>query len=299
MLDKLLGRAELKERIEELSEEKRHLQRRVEAEEQRRADAVADKQRAEERVNHLEDRIEQLEDRIERETSGQKAAPSFQTRTELSLERSAALYRRLDTINTDTEGALTAAVSDPDSIPESVSNQLGDRTALVRRAAPALVVIDEIGLVAAAIDLPIMPESFDSWADSFRLQRSWFRPTSRFAFALVRSDTFALGVYEADERVSLSAFESDVKSQHSKGGFSQDRFERRRDGQIADHLDQAREAIQTVTDVDRIILVGERTVLSELRDLADTTDVADASGDPEAALDRAFRDFWAIRVRGL
>ncbi len=299
MLDKLLGRAELKERIEELSEETHHLQRRVEAEERRRADAVADKQRAEEQVNRLEDRIEQLEDRIERETAGQETAPEFRTVTELTLEQSAEFHRRVDSITTDPEGALTAAVSDSDSIPRSVSDQLGDRTALVRRAAPALVVTDETGLVATAIDLPIMPEPFDRWADSFRLQQSWFRPTNRFVFALVRSDTFALGVYEGDEQVSITAFESNIMSQHSKGGFSQDRFERRRDGQIADHLEQARQAIQSVTDVNRVILVGERTVLSELRDLADTTDVADASGDPEAALDRAFRDFWTIRVRGL
>jgi len=57
MIDRLLGRAGLKERIEELEEEKRHLERRAEAEEQRRSDAVADRQRAEERVNELEHRI--------------------------------------------------------------------------------------------------------------------------------------------------------------------------------------------------------------------------------------------------
>ena len=38
MLDELLGRAELKARIEELEEEKQHLRRRAEAEEERQQD---------------------------------------------------------------------------------------------------------------------------------------------------------------------------------------------------------------------------------------------------------------------
>ena len=299
MLDRLLGRAELKEQIEELTKQKDHLQRQVEAEQRRRADAVADKQRAEERINRLEDRIEQLEDRVRRETADGQTAPEYRVIREVGPDRAGELYGRLATIQSDSDGLLTAAVTDSDSIPTTVSDRLGDRTALVRRAAPALVVIDDAGLVAAALNLPVMPDPFDGWADSFRLQPSWFQPTSRFAFGLLRSDTFALGVYEGRERESLTAFKSEVKSQHSKGGFSQDRFERRRDGQIEDHLEKARDEIRDADEVDQIILVGERTVLSELRELADTTDVADASGDPETALKQAFHDFWTVRVRGL
>jgi len=84
--------------------------------------------------------------------------------------------------------------------------------------------------VSAALTPPIEPAPFDRWSDRFRLDESWFRPTGRFAFALVRSDTFALGVYEGDERVAFEGFTSDVKEAHSKGGFSQGRFERRRRG---------------------------------------------------------------------
>ncbi|MFC6754767.1 Vms1/Ankzf1 family peptidyl-tRNA hydrolase, partial [Halorubrum tibetense] len=142
----------------------------------------------------------------------------------------------------------------------------------------------------------VEPEPFDRWAASPRLERAWFRPTGRFAFALVRSDTFALGVYEGDERVSFEGFDSDVKEAHSKGGFSQGRFERRREGQIDDHVKRAREVLDDLDDVDRTIVVGERSVLGDVRDLADHTDVTDATGRPEAALDDAFRDFWTTRV---
>ena len=51
--------------------------------------------------------------------------------------------------------------------------------------------------------------------------------------------------------------------------------------------------------VDRVIAVGERSVLGRVRDLADRTDVSDATGKPEAALDDAFRDFWRVRIRAI
>ena len=296
MIDRLLGRAELKERIETLEEEKRHLERRAEAEEERRSEAVADRQRAEERVNRLEDRIESLEDRVERAESDEETV-EFRRVSDASGGRLDDVLGRLRGVETDDpEGVLTAFVPEDDAVPTSVADWFGDRSRLVRRAAPAVVIADDTGAVSVALSPPVEPEPFDRWAASPRLERAWFRPTGRFAFALVRSDTFALGVYEGDERVSFEGFDSDVKEAHSKGGFSQGRFERRREGQIDDHVKRAREVLDDLDDVDRTIVVGERSVLGDVRDLADHTDVTDATGRPEAALDDAFRDFWTTRV---
>ena len=302
MIDRLLGRAELKERIEELEEEKRHLQRRAEAEEERRSDAVADRQRAEERVNELEHRIESLEDRLKR-AEGTEASVEFRRVTDRSGSRLADALDRFRAVESgDPEGLLTAFVPDADSVPAAVSDWFGERAALVRRAAPAVVLADDTGAVSVALTPPIAPEPFDRWSDRFRLDEAWFRPTGRFAFAVVRSDTFAVGTYEGDERVAFEGFASEVKEAHSKGGFSQGRFERRRDGQIDDHLEKANEALAEVADaedVDRVIAVGERSVLGRVRDRADVTDVSDATGKPEAALDDAFRDFWRLRIRAI
>ena len=302
MIDRLLGRAELKERIEELEEEKRHLERRAEAEEERRSDAVADRQRAEERVNELEHRIESLEERLER-AEGTEASVEFRRVSDRSGSRLADVLDRFQSVESDDpEGLLAAYVPDADSVPATVSDWFGDRTELVRRAAPAVVLADDTGAVSAALTPPIEPEPFDRWGDEFRLDDAWFRPTGRFAFALVRSDVFAVGTYEGDERVAFEGFTSDVKEAHSKGGFSQGRFERRREGQIDDHLKKANETLAGVADgddVDRVIAVGERSVLGRVRDRADVTDVSDATGKPEAALDDAFRDFWRVRVRAI
>jgi hypothetical protein len=300
MIDRLLGRAELKERIGELEEEKRHLERRVEAEEERRSDAVADRQRAEERVNELEHRIESLEERLERAKGTEDSVDFRRVRDLRGPAVSDALDRFRAVESDDPEGLLTAFVPDGDAVPAAVSEWFGERTALVRRAAPAVVLADDTGAVSVALTPPVEPDPFDGWGDRFRLDDAWFRPTGKFAFALVRSDTFAVGTYEGPDRVAFEGFTTDVKEAHSKGGFSQARFERRREGQIDDHLDRADEALAAAADgVDRVIVVGERSVLGRVRDRADVTDRSDATGTPEAALEDAFRDFWRVRVRAI
>ena len=311
MLDELLGRAELKDRIEELKEEKRHLERRAEAEEERRSEAARKRQNAEAEINRLEDKVEGLEERVERLSGTDDAEVSVRGTEALRGARLDEVLVRLSSVETGPEGALTAMVSE--DVSDAVRDTLGDRTALVRRAAPCLVCVDDAGLVAAALAPPTPPAPFVEWGEGFRIDRSWFVPVEPVWVALVRSDLFALGVYDGDGVRLVDDVESDVQASHSKGGFSQARFERRRDQQIGDHLDRAREAIEAhlgpdgavgaeaadgttpASDTD-VIVLGEQTVLGRFTDLADRTAAVDATGDPDDALRSAVRDFWTVRL---
>ncbi|MFC4543964.1 Vms1/Ankzf1 family peptidyl-tRNA hydrolase [Halosolutus amylolyticus] len=307
MLDELLGRASLKERIDDLEEENERLRKRYEAESDRRADAATDRQEAEAEVNRLEDRIAQLEgelDRVEAADSG----PTVRRREHLRGPRLAEVLDRLASVRTGPEGALTAAIGEagPNTVRDDLEDVLGDRVALVDDAAPCLCCVDDAGLVSATLDPPVQPDRDPTWDDRFALEREWFLPTGRYAFALVRADLFAAGVYRGDDRVDYRGFESDVKGSHSKGGFSQARFERIRDEQIDAHLDRCREALTaTVEDAgtDRLYLVGQRGVVETLAAEAaldpDATAAVDATGDPESALSDAHRSFWTTELRVL
>ncbi|RLM57279.1 hypothetical protein DVK02_05740 [Halobellus sp. Atlit-31R] len=308
MLDELLGRAELKARIEELEEEKRHLDRRAEAEEERRSEAARKRQEAEAEINRLEDRIEGLEERVERLSGTEAAEVAFRGTEDLRAERRDEVLSRLTSFETAAEGALTAMVDE--TVPEAVSDALGERAALVRRAAPCLVCVDDAGLVAVALDPPAPPAPFAEWGPGFRLDRSWFAPVEPTWVALVRSDLFALGVYDGEVLTLVDDVESDVMGSHSKGGFSQARFERRRDQQVDAHLERARDAITAHLDADvdenavgapvpddpELVVLGEQTVLGQFTDLADRTATVDASGEPDEALRRAVREFWTVRL---
>jgi peptide subunit release factor 1 (eRF1) len=295
MLDELLGRAALKERIDELETEIDHLEARYEAESDRRADAVRARQEAEERVNRLEDRIADLEGRLE--TADDDGGPDvpFRGRETLSGARLREVLSRLRSFEAAPEGALTTFVGADRDLPGAVSKAVGDRTPLVRRAAPCLVCVDDAGLVAVTLSPPCPPEPFVDWNDGFALDDAWFLPRPRDALALVRSDLFVVGRFDRGQWTVVDAVESDVKSNHSKGGFSQGRFERRRDAQVDEHLETAREALDAV-DYDRLLVAGERTVLGGFEDGADHLARVDASGDPAEAFDAAVDDFFTTRL---
>ena len=300
MLDKLLGRAELKARIEELEDENHHLERQLEAESDRRADAVSDKQDAEERVNRLEDRIAELEDRVERSQESDERDREPRRTESLRGDRLASVLDRLESITTGPEGALSAASPDDNTLPDAVTTAAGDDCAgVIRGAAPTLYYTDDAGIVSVALRPPIMPDAFATWDETFDVDRRWFQPVGRLVFAVVRADVCAVGVYEGGERFDFEGFESSVKSEHSKGGFSQSRFERIRDEQIDDHLDESADLIETLvedSDPDRVILTGEEVIVGELAELADHTASTDAGGKPADAIEHAFADFWTTRL---
>ena len=290
MIDRLLGRAELKERIAELEAERDELADRLDAESRRRADAVSDRQEAEKRVNRLEDRIAELEDRVDR-TGTDGAKRGYRRVDTLVGGQRDEVLARLRSVETEPEGALTAMVEEPG---DEVRAAVDDAAPLVARAAPALVLADDAGLVTVALVPPFPPEPFVAWGTGFRLDDDWFEPPDPVALALVRSDLFALGRYESGERVEVESFTADVAENHSKGGFSQDRFERRRDEQVERHLSAVRERLDDL-DVP-LVLAGERTVLDDLGVDAVSETAVDASGEPEAALDRAAADAFGTRL---
>lgn len=296
MLDELLGRAALKEEIEALEAENERLKEQLQAEERRRSDAVSDKQAAEERVNRLEDRIAELEDRVERASAVESdPAPSFRYRQTVGSGRLATVVDRLASLEAPPEGALTAYVTD--EVPDAVRDHLGDRAPLVDRASPCLVCLDDAGLVTVGLSLVDPPSPFCRWGPRFEIERSWLESYGHHAVALVRSDLFAVGEYDGAERVSVRGFETNVKGSHSKGGFSQARFERIRDGQVQDHLDRARSVLSEV-EADRLFVVGTAELLGEFADQASATVAVDATGDPEAALNDAVRDLWSSTCYG-
>jgi peptide subunit release factor 1 (eRF1) len=298
MLDELLGRAHLKERIAELEAETESLERQLAAEQDRRSEAARARQDAEERENRLQDRVTELEDHVERLQAADEGGPSYRRTESLRGDRLTAVLDRLESLSGGPETILAAYVADGSDLPGAVTDAFGTRSALVARAAPCLAVTDDAGLLSATLSAPVAPEPFTAWDSEMQLERDWFEPRGSYTLALVRSDLFAMGSYEGTDRVAFHGFDSDLQTQHSKGGFSQARFERLRDAQIESHLERCRAALAE-RDVERCYLVGEGTVLHELRDVADRTATVDASGDPEAALDDAWRAFWTVRLHAV
>ena len=303
MLDRLLGRATLKDEIETLREElatcekeRERLQEQLEATDQRRKDAFRDHQLAQERVHTLEDRIEQLEDDLSRERDEQSV--DFRGRSTLTYHDIEPLLDLLESVRTQPEGAYTA-VLDGGTLPEPVQEQFVDRRALLERSRPCICCFDSYGIVELALQPPIRPDFFANWADRFTLEREWFVPTTPHTFILIRRDRFAIGTYRDGELTDVSGFTSDVMSRHSKGGFSQDRFARRRQHQIREHRKKCRNRIQEHDPSLPRIVTGSEEMLDALEVESHATATVDASGPPREAIERAFEQFWVTTVHRL
>lgn len=290
--DALLGRQSLKERIASLEEERDRLASQLEAERERRRTAVRDRQAAEERINHLEDRVAGLEGELER-LRGDEDEVAWHRVERFDHRGIGPVLDRLASLRTGPEAALSAAVSD--AVPDPVRGVFGERAPLIQRTAPCLVYADDAGVLRAVLAPPRQPDAFLAWDDRFRIDPAWMQPVGTGRFALVRADRFALGRYEDGELEYDRGFISEVMSRHSKGGFSQARFERRRDEQVDEHVDRCRSILAELAD-DPLILVGDRRIVSRLGEFAAGTRAVDASGDPEDALGEAFREYWTTRL---
>jgi chaperonin cofactor prefoldin len=299
MLDRLLGRAALRDRIEDLEtqlrtcrERAQSLEQQYDAADRREKEAVRDYQEAQEQLNRARDRIAQLEDRVDQLSTADDEI-EFRETTSLRGRHLEAVLDRLESVRAPPDKALTAVIES--DIPDAVREAFGTRAPLVGRASPCLALTDADGLVSVALRPPIRPEATVSWNGSFDLDRSWFLPTGEFALALVRADLFALGAYRGTERLSVQTFETEVGRNHSKGGFSQGRFERRRNELIDEHLTRCEEALRDRSP-ERLLVAGDSAALDALDVDALASVPVDASGDPESALDEAFRDVWTTQL---
>lgn len=289
-LDELFGRQSLKDRIAELEAQCDRLESQLEAEADRRREAVRARQSADERVNTLEDRIAGLKGELEARDGDVEREWAYVK--QLRFDEVESVLRTLRSVEAAQEALLTASVHD--APPAPVRDVFGESAGLIGRVSPCLCFADERRTIRAVVGLPRPPEPFHEWGSVFALERSWFLPDANLTFALVRSDVFAIGRADDASITFEDGFESDVMGRHSKGGFSQSRFERRRREQIDEHLERCRTVLESA-DPPRIV-VGDRGATGRLSDLATATGLVDASGNPEDALERAFRDYWTSQL---
>ena len=107
---------------------------------------------------------------------------------------------------------------------------------------------------------------------------------------LVRLGGYAVGVFEGERLVASKVGSRFVKGRHKKGGYSANRFRRRREGQAQALINEAAETARDVLDpwrgrIEFIALGGHR---------ATVTDVLAASSQLDWIAERALPRFFAV-----
>lgn len=304
ILDKILLRStykkEIKEkskRIQELEERLSDREKRIEELEADLSEAVTEKQSAYEERNQLSDKVTQLEDKIQSQENDEEEVLSIQDIQSKSIkgeENIREFVRILSSIEYSRGNAKTIGFESNDS---KISEYERFNNELIRRISPVTVFEGSLGIIRMAVETPIEPRSSDDYGDSFDINRKLFGPSENLVFGVIRSDMFAVGLYNGWECTTVETVKSNVKGKHSKGGFSQSRFEESREKQIDEHVENCRDVLENVSDnASDTILVGSRQIISRFEDEVDYIATSDARGDPGSALEQAFRNFWSVTV---
>jgi peptide subunit release factor 1 (eRF1) len=308
MLDDVLGKTELKKRIEELEEEVESLEKQLESEQRRRKNAVTEKQDAHERANRMESKVQELEDRLERAEEEEKDADFRLAKTVRGKSLSNAL-ELLESARSGGESLTTAHVASGDRIPDEFEKET---TALLQRVGSKTGLVafgDGAGLLRVALVPPLaVEETRVEHGSRFALDRDLFELPETHAVAVVRSDEYAGGVYSGSgpeaQRLDYTSFSSDVKSKHSKGGYSQGRFERARDEEVKKHVRESAgefDAMLAEHDVDHVFVAGDSRVASDFADEITTRvpvskRTTDATGSGESFLRRGYETVESARL---
>ncbi|MDY6770628.1 MAG: Vms1/Ankzf1 family peptidyl-tRNA hydrolase [Candidatus Nanohaloarchaea archaeon] len=262
----LFGRKELKQRIEELEEEleereasfqeeRQRLQERLESKSEQAREAAAAKQEAEQKVNRLQDRVRSLKDRLESSTADSEKHQDEKT---LTLAQARELTANLERLTYNSSKAFTGYAR-PEESPTSSSN--GDIT-----------VIDPY-LISHAL-LPPVPikETAAYQADGFALERLQEIMSARYGLIHLSAGGSGVAIVEDGEVEDSIIVDADVKAQHKKGGYSQSRFERRRDEQIQEHLDTLMDAAGELLDSGfaQLFAAGNATMIETMSEEHDT-----------------------------
>jgi predicted RNase H-like nuclease (RuvC/YqgF family) len=250
---------ELEQELDKLRDEKQSLEERFESEQERRKKLSRQKQEAEEELNRLKDRLESAdssEDTDEEEEDSEFEEISFREFRE-SLEKLDTMRseaRELVTVYSQGELADHQDVSGvKNSLPGSKFEKLSSKSGLVVfsdsqlgefcfRARPFFQDRLEVDTGFHTGELLEFFETEKHWALVSRGNTRIYRESG--------------GDFEEVEHVK-----DRVNRQHGKGGFSQSRFERKRDEQVEQHLEKVEEELE---GLENLYLLGEEGLCNDL-----------------------------------
>lgn len=290
-LGKLSGKEQLEIEINrlnsyivELELELRDLQKQLAKKEELTKQAVADKQEVEARLNQELVRTRTLSHELEAQKAEKPGKFEFRGSEALSPSALRAYLSKIKSFRASGGDLLTVYLPSGTSLSDILSEKfLGmieeETRILLGRLSPetGLVLFYDLHRMISEAIVPPIPLQGSAWQLQENFETSILEENLNAecqmlvlivhageSFIGFASDTLA---FDEEEIVKSS-----VKEKHSKGGFSQRRFERLREEDIAHHLDKVMEAINKILEehssehssINRIIMGGDPQLIQEI-----------------------------------
>lgn len=244
--------------------------------------AVAAKQKAEEKLKAAEVRIRTFEHELEKQRAEKPDDLSFYRVDLFSREKTLDFLQSLSSFRSISDQLLTvhvAAGENPDSIKdhEHIVEQVDSHTMVLMEkvvSPTGFVLFHSYDHLINEMIIPPLPLKKTDWdsGESF--------DTSEITESLKNDLNVCVLVAHAGESfvgysTDLKDFDpsrvirSSVKAKHAKGGFSQRRFERLRDEDIAHHIDKVKSALKDLLEefegsIDYLLIAGDQQLAKEI-----------------------------------
>jgi len=259
---------ELKQKIENLQasiEEKNQqiekLENMLEAEKNRRKKHTRDKQEAQEKVNRLEDQLKGLKEK--EEVNEEKDVSEVESQ-DLGLDSFLSSLEKLGSIRADNSELLTVyspgKLSNHSKIQDIKSTVPEEKLEELLNLEKLLIFYDPNLGLSVFKSTPFYDEK-SNVGKSFEVEKLLSFVAEEKIWVLVSRGETRIYSEKNGEVEKIEEIKSRVNSKHGKGGFSQGRFERKRDEQVHQHLEQVEKQIK---GLEKIYLLGEKTLCKEL-----------------------------------
>lgn len=245
----------LKQQIDELKEEKKSYKERFQAEKERRSELSRKKQEAEKELKKLKQRSREALDEKPDEDDEPASAEN------ISLQKAKRILAKLEDYNSPEEDLVT--VYTPGKLGKLADTQ-GLKNSISRKEYEFISDEEFVGFVdpdLVQVKLKTRPFFSPKWSrgDSFRVEELIEFIEEEKQWAVVSAGETQIIREKNGEILERDEVGTRVDRKQKKGGFSQGRFERKRQEQIDEHLKQVKEKISENT-----LLVGEERLCKEL-----------------------------------
>lgn len=243
--------------------------------------AVSERQEAESLLNQERIRTRTLSHELETIRAESEGKLKFRGIETLSPQAIQAYLSKLKSFHTPTSDLLTAYLPPGTRLSGVISEKVLERVeeetrTLIDRldSETGLVLFYDLHRMVCEAIAPPVPITSPAWqlGDSFEvslLEESLSRDYRMLVLILHAGESFIGFAPDAQVFDTEELIRSSVKEKHSKGGFSQRRFERLREEDIAHHMDKVLEALDKVLEenkfIDCVILSGDFKLIGEIR----------------------------------
>ncbi|HUV83074.1 MAG TPA: Vms1/Ankzf1 family peptidyl-tRNA hydrolase [archaeon] len=291
MLKKIFGKKEqdyinsLEAQLKQLILEKDSITARLEAKEEIARKAVSQKQVVEEELNAANKKIETLEYELSKMRQKKASELNFRNISNISRQAMNRYLFQISSIRAMENSLITVYLKSGESLSHlDNSNDLIDSLGLKNisfidkmESSTGIVVFYDTNQMIQEAVVPFLPLESSSWKlensfDTAPLQNLIEKEVNLLILLIHAGESFIGITGSPDSFTSHQIVRSSVKGKHTKGGWSQHRFEKLRDEDIQHHLEKVSGALHSMVkessiEIDFIVAVGDsRLVFETLKD---------------------------------